>query len=316
MNNSIPSLSWLRLRFRLRALESGRLPRFKGSMLRGAFGHALRQTVCVMPRGQQCVSCSLRGECLNTRLFETYIDGEPPPFMRGLTDAPKPFILHSSNADTEFHTDNHIEFTLTLLGNACTYYPYCVFTVYNMARRGLGVRRLRFALQQVEQLTADSTVPIYDGDTHQLMSTVSPQSELPPVTVNSHLTCTFQTPTRIKVRGEYARSVNFRTLTFKMLNRLCELAHFYTPDQPVNWDFKEWLNRADEVQMTDASLSWQDITRYSNRQGTKMKLGGFVGSVQLHGNLEPFLPLLQLSEVVHVGKGTTFGLGKMGIKDI
>ena len=41
-----------------------------------------------------------------------------------------------------------------------------------------------------------------------------------------------------------------------------------------------------------------------------MKLGGFVGQVTYAGDLEPFLPLLRLGTLVHIGKGTTFGLGK------
>ena len=41
-----------------------------------------------------------------------------------------------------------------------------------------------------------------------------------------------------------------------------------------------------------------------------MKMGEFVGKVEYQGELREFLPLLQLGERIHVGKGTGFGLGK------
>ena len=44
-----------------------------------------------------------------------------------------------------------------------------------------------------------------------------------------------------------------------------------------------------------------------------MKMGGFVGEITLEGDLNPFSELLRAAEVVHVGKGTTFGLGKVEI---
>ena len=53
-----------------------------------------------------------------------------------------------------------------------------------------------------------------------------------------------------------------------------------------------------------------DWERYLARQDTRMKMGGFVGRVEYQGNLREFFPLLKLGEVVHVGKGTGFGLGR------
>jgi hypothetical protein len=42
-----------------------------------------------------------------------------------------------------------------------------------------------------------------------------------------------------------------------------------------------------------------------------MKMGGFVGEVEFSGVDEKFLPVLALGELLHVGTGTTMGLGKL-----
>jgi hypothetical protein len=68
--------------------------------------------------------------------------------------------------------------------------------------------------------------------------------------------------------------------------------------------------RAEGVATRAADLRWVDWERYSACQDGRMKLGGFVGTATFEGELDVFMPLLRLGEVVHVGKGTAFGLGK------
>jgi CRISPR/Cas system endoribonuclease Cas6 (RAMP superfamily) len=42
-----------------------------------------------------------------------------------------------------------------------------------------------------------------------------------------------------------------------------------------------------------------------------MQFGGVVGSVAYQGYLSEFLPLMDLAEKLHIGKQSTFGLGKI-----
>jgi CRISPR/Cas system endoribonuclease Cas6 (RAMP superfamily) len=42
-------------------------------------------------------------------------------------------------------------------------------------------------------------------------------------------------------------------------------------------------------------------------------MGGFVGGITFVGNIEPFMQLIKAGEVLHLGKGTGFGLGKYRI---
>ncbi len=76
----LPRLPYLRLHCALEACEPARLPPYHGSLLRGAFGHALRRSVCTMGPEQPCATCRLRRACVHTRLFETFIEEEPPPY--------------------------------------------------------------------------------------------------------------------------------------------------------------------------------------------------------------------------------------------
>ena len=83
--------------------------------------------------------------------------------------------------------------------------------------------------------------------------------------------------------------------------------------EELNIDFKELIEQSKGVQIKRNNVSWFDWERYSNRQETKMKMGGFVGAITFAGEFENFLPFLLLGEYTHVGKGTSFGLGEYEI---
>jgi hypothetical protein len=96
-----------------------------------------------------------------------------------------------------------------------------------------------------------------------------------------------------------------------MLRRTLELAHAHVPGAALDWDFRPLLDQASDVRVAAADLAWQEQERWSQRQQTAMRLGGVVGTMAFEGDLTPFAPLLRTAELVHVGKGATFGLGQV-----
>ena len=75
--------------------------------------------------------------------------------------------------------------------------------------------------------------------------------------------------------------------------------------------YKEILEQAAKhVKLVDSNTGWYDWERYSNRQRTRMNMGGIIGTFTYEGNVAPFLPLILLGQFTHIGKNTTFGLGK------
>jgi CRISPR/Cas system endoribonuclease Cas6 (RAMP superfamily) len=75
-------------------------------------------------------------------------------------------------------------------------------------------------------------------------------------------------------------------------------------------DAKTILESAKVVRVAESDLRGHDWERYSARQDTRMALGGFLGRITFEGPLSPWWTFLRVGEVLHVGKGTAFGLGK------
>lgn len=63
------------------------------------------------------------------------------------------------------------------------------------------------------------------------------------------------------------------------------------------------------------SLEFVDLARYSNRQKTKMALGGYVGEIACADMSEEMANALRIGEILGVGKSCVFGLGKIKLEE-
>ena len=83
---------------------------------------------------------------------------------------------------------------------------------------------------------------------------------------------------------------------------------------PLDLNYRGLIEQSATMETHSSELNWWDWERYSNRQKTKMKLGGFAGEVVYEGKaIADFLSLVVAGEILHVGAGTSFGLGKYRI---
>lgn len=309
---NLPDLSFAQYQCRLQAVDELHLAPYKGSTLRGAFGQAFRRVACVEPRRGTCDGCLLAGTCPYSWVFESPALGELPRFLRGVDRAPHPFVIEPP-LDQEQHiaAGGEVLFGLTLFGTAAELLPYFILTFQELGRCGIGKGRGRCTVRSVSTRTQQGHwEEIYDGQTGTMKGLHSLHGPTRTCAPASRLTLHFLTPTRLKHRGHLVDQLDFRMLVFHLLKRASELTFFYCRGAPVQWDFGQALALAAHVQTVDHSLRWVDWERWSNRQRTRMKLGGFMGEVSFAGNLTPFLPLIHLGEVMHVGKGTSCGLGQ------
>jgi len=311
--------------FTWRAQEDARLPRFKGSTVRGALGWAFKRIVCIRPDGQ-CERCAIQQSCRYPYMFETSPPADVPVF-RGQRYAPHPYVLEPPLEEKEHYAAGEtVTFSLVLLGRAVTYLPYVILAVEWAGRAGLGRGRARFALETVRQREADGrTSVIYDGSSQRFLYEVNEQHldafiRARRLQFRDHIVnrvrLRFLTPTRVRVGGDLQGALPFDLLIRSMLRRLWQLVLVHG-DETRTLDHRPLIERARAVPILHQALTWCDWERYSHRQRTKMRLGGFIGEVEYElgeSAQAEFLPLLIAGEFLHVGTGTTFGLGKYELK--
>ncbi|NWF51994.1 MAG: CRISPR system precrRNA processing endoribonuclease RAMP protein Cas6 [Nitrospirae bacterium] len=309
-------------RFNLMPLESLILPSYKGSTLRGGFGYAFKKVVCAL-KDKECSECLLKEKCIYSYIFET-----PPPsdtkIMRKYPSAPHPFIIEPPSEKRHgYSPGTELGFGLILIGKAIDYLPYFIFTFDELGRIGIGKGKAKYELKNV---ICDGK-KIYDSETKTLKP--SSLSNLKSYFLNLEsedlnrmhskinlLTINFLTPTRILYNGHLTLDLEFHILIRNLLRRLSLLSYFHCGGDPSEVVFKKIIELAKNVSVKERHLKWYDWERYSTRQDARMKMGGFVGEITFKGNFEPFMQIIEAGEVLHVGKGTAFGLGKYEIREI
>lgn len=303
----------------LRAGEKGlHLPPYKGSTLRGGFGHVFHR-ICCSQREEKCGLCLLAQSCPYAQIFEP----APPPgseVLKNYSDIPRPFVIEPPlETKTHYQPGETLTFGLILIGQAIAYLPYFILAFKELGNIGLGKGRLPFDLAEV--LTVDlihgSAVPIYDPQSNRVQPVKSEISgaKLVMGEWTGHQLClAFLTMTRLKFEHTLVTGIPFHVLIRNLLRRISTLYYFYHGQKAADMDYKGLIAAAEEIRTVSSKLQLVDWERYSNRQDVRMNMGGLVGEALYEGEWKTFEMLLRLGEVIHVGKGCVFGLGKYEIK--
>ncbi len=315
-------LEFVRLRMEATVTQGGLLPRFLGSTLRGALMTTFRRMVCVtyLP---ECPPCLLRFQCPYPRFFEPVA---PPdhPFVTRLREMPRPFVLEvppPADAPFNFRQGDSFVFRVILWHDAVTFLPYFVVATQRMLERGLGKEeQVRATLWRVvaegrdgqERVIYDATEGLVKMDFPKVAS--QEVMEMPSSQRVQRLIVQFLTPVRIDIDKKLQNPLTFAALIKAANERGRALFWAYEQREPP-WDGKRLVQEAETVVTLVDEQHWLDLTRFSRRQGERLKIGGVVGwSIFESDDLRPFLPLLRLAEWVHIGKLATMGLGQIRVK--
>lgn len=256
--------------------------------------------------------------CYYTQLFEPMYEGEVPPRLADLPITPRAYIFEPAlpgSDERHLAAGDPLEFDLLLFGRATDLQLYALLACERMAVAGLGRNRAPFRLERALSRAPDGTwrVVLEDGRMRGRGST-RPSHPSEEGLAGPRARLRFLTPTRLRVEHDQVETTTFPELVEAMARRVFEVAHFHVTDAAIDWRLEPFLAAAQTVEVTALDLHWHDWERYNAREHTLMNMGGFLGTVDLEGELAPFAPLLRAAEILHVGRGTPFGLGRMEVE--
>jgi len=249
--------------------------KFIGSTIRGAFGVGLKRVVCINP-AKECNKCFAKDGCLYYDFFE------------------KDFAKFR----LDFEINSRVNFKMFLFEEAVEKAPYVISGLYNAFKEvGLGVKR-----EKIDFLMRFNNQLIYDGEFKNFKNTPLEVGEFE---YQKELKFIIKTPIRVKENGKFVRDgLKLETILRSINHRLLKLQN----------KSLEKLSFTPEYDVKRKDLSFIDFSRYSNRQKTKMKLGGIIGEIEFSFLDEKSFKLLKLAEIIGVGKQVTFGLGSVRVE--
>lgn len=286
----------------IRAEQPLRLPAYAGSMLRGAFGNALRRLAC-MTRQKDCTGCPLLTTCPYPMIFETPAPAGHP--LQSAGSMPNPYVIEPPRDGVRMlAAGDTFEVGVVLIGQALDQLALIVLAWEQALQRGLGPQHARCRLQSVH--AEGDAEPVYVPGGR--VRAHRPNRPAAPV-MRDRVTLRFVTPLRLVQQGHCIgrRELDAPLLLNTLVRRHRLLLDCHVPAH-AQQDVRPLAQRARDIRL-QAETRWFDWDRYSSRQQQKMTLGGQVGDIHLEGDLTPFADLLHAGQWLHVGKNASFGLG-------
>ncbi len=302
-----------RFEINLQFIDPAKLPIYKGSTFRGAFGITFRNAVCITKQ-PVCEGCMLKTNCSYFRVFETEMDLREVKYLTNVQKTPHPFIIDPpTDYKKDYKAGEILSLNLILFGDFADLLPYFVYTFIRMGQNGITTSRSRYKLLSVYSLDFENEkIKVYDHEREIVKTGFAPIELSPdfvePVSNPEAIRLSFITPWRVQNEGNIVHDpakVNISLLFKSLLIRLTTLGAAFG-DKKLK--FRE-IN-TDEILINENNLKFYELQRYSNRQSRKIYISGFTGSLLLTGNVSQIYPWLRIGEFVNIGKNTVFGLGK------
>jgi len=280
----------------------------KIAALQSAFAKNFRHVVCNQKR-RECALCAVYSECPYYRVFLSSRTGK---YQGGKAE---PFVLELPFGNkTSYQPGETLAVGLVLIEDTSKYLPHFISSLQELGEtidKALGSLRL-VGVVGVNPLSNNcllASLPErgqpYSGE----LSFSGAELERAASYLNTAvISVDYVTVTRLRQGNQVAERAEFSVLIRNLLRRVRALG-LHQGDVRLE-NFLGLVRKAQQVYTVSDYTRWVDLRRPNRRATGKQLSGGLMGQVTYRGDLAPFLTLLKLGELLHVGWLSGFGLGK------
>ncbi|MCL2761042.1 MAG: CRISPR system precrRNA processing endoribonuclease RAMP protein Cas6 [Desulfuromonadales bacterium] len=221
--------------------------------------------------------------------------------VRRYQKPPLPFVFDIPVLDKP--NPPEIELGLVLVGTAMndlTTYIAALQRLFDGSRRGLS----GFELVSIESKSGMGDRKLLfksDGFIDlSLLSLISAEDIKDAFKITRDISFNFITPVRILHNGRaLQKGVPFNILMGGLFRRISSLAFYYSKE--MDEDFKWLVKQSQDIELIESDLLWENF-------GGSFQ--GLTGKMRFEGDLTDFMPFIKLGELLHMGKGATYGMGQ------
>ena len=303
--SSAYDVRYVRLHFQCRVIEHCTLPQNKAAALRGGMGEMLLAAHCMFPAEKKCEGCSFENECLVRRIMYAKFDIKPKFVTTGESVS---YVINCEDYRTSFAEGDTFSFTMTLFGKGIVYFTPILMAFYSLGQAGLGREHAHFVIEHVTNSTGETLVEgsnVYRENYKVLRLGDYVSYRLRRPTGNS---LHFHTPLTIKRQGEELTEFDAEAIVNAAARRLYMLDCFEGIEAEPIMIPREELPR---ILMQKAIPT--KVRRYSSTHDRWITLSGIRGDVVLDGMSGETRKLMLAAEVMHVGRNTSFGFGRVTV---
>ncbi len=299
------NIRFIELKIKLEILEDGRLPYYKTSALRGGTGQMLLDQNCIKDR--KCNQCSFSENCIVQNIMYAKFKIKPPYVTNKESMG---YVADCTDYSTRARKGNILCFSLTLFGNTACYITSLIYALTALGANGIGKDAIHFRIKSITDrknniILDNNNIYIGNLGIETLEQYINERMEQTDLSCISRRVILI-TPCTIKSHGNFLDKFDGFSLVTSILHKI-KMYNLYEGNDNINYKWEE--DMFPEISMQN--IKECVIPRYSTVHNSKINLNGVKGELFLDKCTPGLLKILYAAEILHIGKNTRFGFGKI-----
>jgi hypothetical protein len=237
-----------------------------------------------------------------SHVFDQNLTSDPSALKR-FQKPPLPFafqlpVIANASADCA-----NVDIGISIAGTSVNYLA-CFVDALNIALKSIEEEsKLRLQIACVTSEGYDGTQTTLNDNGDGLVILECDQLLTSTLENKDKIRVTVLTPLRLLHERSVLKNITFPYLVRPLMRRLSSLAYYYGGEE-FSLDFNLLSRESEKIISDNSKVSWSVWSGYAS---------GLIGDLTLKGSLHDYLPFLLMGEHFNIGKGATYGMGRLSL---